>query len=411
MKTAYFTHVWGRENLTVRDRYDELWREVEAADRLGFDYAFSVEHHCTPRESWMSSPVAFATGAALRTERIRVGPMGWVPPLRHPLHVVEEVATLDQLLGGRLEVGLASGVSDEPFLPFGADFARRKVLNRECADLLRTAFAAEGPFDFDGPVHRMRDIELSFGAVQRPHPPIWIPTGDRATLRYLATIGGHTASTMIVPRAATATVYRHFVDWWRAGGRTGEPNIGYWSLVHVAETDAEAESRAADQVVDAFVNTLRYGSVKRSGTPAAPASRLSTADILAGCHDFKFLLDQNLVFVGSPETVAERIRAAALEGCFNTLFGEFVFGDIAGAEAIRSMELYAEGVLPRLADFSPFAAQEAEADGPDAPAGDRADGGPREQGRTAVPAAVPGPYSADEQDEVAARLEALGYID
>ncbi|MFE6869830.1 LLM class flavin-dependent oxidoreductase [Kitasatospora sp. NPDC057692] len=408
MKTAYFSHVWGRENLTVRARYDELWQEVEAADRLGFDYAFSVEHHCTPRESWMSSPVAFATGAALRTERIRVGPMGWVPPLRHPLHIVEEVATLDQLLGGRLEVGLASGVSDEPFVPFGADFANRKVLNRECADLLRTALAADGPFDFDGPVHQLRGVELSFGSVQRPNPPLWIPTGDRSILRYLASIGGHTASTMIVPRAATATVYRHFADWWREAGWSGEPNIGYWSLVHVAETDAEAEARAEAQVYDALVNTLRYGSVQRSGTPAAPASRLSTADILAGCHDFKFLLDHNLVFVGSPATVAERIEAAAREGFFNTLFAEFAFGDIVGPEAIRSMELYAEGVLPRLAGFSPFAPAEEAPEGSEASA-DGVDGVLRALERTAAPVAAP--YSAEEQNEVAARLEALGYID
>jgi alkanesulfonate monooxygenase SsuD/methylene tetrahydromethanopterin reductase-like flavin-dependent oxidoreductase (luciferase family) len=365
MEFAYFTHVWGRENVTVRGRYDQLWREVEAADRLGFDYAFSVEHHCTPEESWMPSPAVFCTGAALRTERIRVGPMGWVPPLRHPLHVVEEVATLDQLLGGRLEVGLASGVSDEPFRPFGADFANRKTLNRECADLLRTALTAQGAFDFDGPVHQLRDVSLSFTSHQRPHPPLWIPTTDRSTLRYLARTGGHTSSTMIVPRAAMGLVYRHYVDWWREEGQPGTPRIGYWSLVHVADTDAEAEARAARQVTDTFVNTLRYGSVKRSGSPAAPASRLSTPDILAGSHDFRFLMDQNLVFVGSPGTVAERLRAAATEGCFNTLLGEFAFGDIAGDEAIGSMELFAREVMPRLAGFSPYQSEQPEqTDGP-----------------------------------------------
>ncbi|MER5307652.1 LLM class flavin-dependent oxidoreductase [Streptomyces sp. NPDC002773] len=354
MKFAYFTHVWGRENLTVRQRYEELWQEVEAADRLGFDYAFSVEHHCTPEESWMSSPAVFCTGAALRTERIRVGPMGWVPPLHHPLHIVEEAATLDQLLGGRLEVGLASGVSDQPFKPFGADFAGRKERTRECADLLRTAFTSKGTFDFDGPVHQLRDVTLSFGAAQHPHPPVWIPTTDRATLRHLAKTGGHTCSTMIVPRAAMGVVYRHYVDWWRKEGQPGVPNIGYWSLVHVAETDAEAEARAAEQATRTFVETLRYGSVRRSADRPAPASGLNTADILAGCHDFRFLMDHNLIFVGSPRTVADRIAAAAREGHFNTLFGEFVFGDITGDEAIGSMELFARDVVPQLAAFSPY---------------------------------------------------------
>lgn len=359
MKFAYFTHVWGRENISVRQRYEELWQEIEAADRLGFDYAFSVEHHCTPEESWMSSPAVFCTGAALRTERIRVGPMGWVPPLHHPLHIVEEAATLDHLLGGRLEVGLASGVSDQPFKPFGADFAGRKERTRECADLLRTAFAGKGSFDFDGPVHRLRDITLSFGAEQTPHPPLWIPTTDRATLRHLAKTGGHTCSTMIVPRAVMGLVYRHYVDWWRKEGQPGAPNIGYWSLVHVAGTDAEAEARAAEQATRTFVETLRYGSVRRSVDRLAPASGLSTADILAGCHDFRFLMDHNLIFVGSPRTVADRIAEAAREGYFNTLFGEFVFGDITGDEAIGSMELFARDVVPHLAAFTPYEPPEA----------------------------------------------------
>ncbi|MFD6326272.1 hypothetical protein ACFWOL_26175 [Streptomyces sp. NPDC058442] len=153
-------------------------------------------------------------------------------------------------------------------------------------------------------------MELSFGARQRPHPPLWIPTTDRNTLRYLARTGGHTSSTMIVPRAA-------------------------------------------EQVTGTFVNTLRYGSVKRSGTPAAPASRLSAPDILAGSGDFRFLMDQNLVLVGSPRTVAERIRAAASEGFFNTVLGKFTFGDIAGAESIASMELFSREVMPLPAGFTP----------------------------------------------------------
>jgi alkanesulfonate monooxygenase SsuD/methylene tetrahydromethanopterin reductase-like flavin-dependent oxidoreductase (luciferase family) len=354
MKFAYFSHVWGAPGLTVGRRYERLWQEIEAADRLGFDYAFSVDHHCTPHESWMPSPAVFCTGASLRTERIRVGPMGWVPSLRHPLHIVEEVATLDQLLDGRLEIGLASGVSPQPFIPFGADFDGRKASTTECADLLRIALAADGAFDFTGPVHELRDITLSFGARQRPHPPLWIPTTDRRMLRYLAEIGGHTGSTMIVPRAALALVYRHYVSWYRRGGHPDTPNIGYWSLVHVADTDAKAEARAAAHVTRTFTETLGYGQVRRSADQAAPGSGLSTADILRGSADFGFLLDHNLIFVGSPLTVAERLKAAAQEGHFNTLFGEFAFGRMTASHVDESVELFARDVIPLLAAFSPY---------------------------------------------------------
>lgn len=355
MRFAYFSHVWGRPGITVAERYEQLWDEIGLADQLGFDYAFSVEHYCTPQESWMPSPALFCTAAAMRTERIRVGPMGWVPPLRHPLHIVSEVAALDQVLGGRLEVGLASGVSPQPFAAFGADFANRKARTRECAELLQTAFAAGGAaFDFDGEYHQLTDITMSFGAIQRPHPPIWIPTTDRSMLRYLASIGAHTSSTMIVPRAAMATVYRHYVHWWTQAGNAGLPAIGYWALVHVAPTDAEAEAQAAGPMTHTFTKTLGYDTLTRSAERPTLASKLSTSDILANAGDFKFLLDNNLVFVGSPATVADRIRTAATEGWFNTLLGEFVFGDLSQQLSNASTELFAHEVAPQLADFSPY---------------------------------------------------------
>jgi alkanesulfonate monooxygenase SsuD/methylene tetrahydromethanopterin reductase-like flavin-dependent oxidoreductase (luciferase family) len=356
LKFAYFTHVWGRPGQTPGQRLDELWREVELAEQLGFDYAFSVEHHFTPHESWMPSPAIFCTGAALRTSRIRVGPMGYVPPLYHPLRIAEEVATLDQLLGGRLEVGLAPGVTADFFGPYGADFAERRELTRECVELIRTALAADGPFDFTGPAHSMTDVTLSFGSVQRPHPPLWLPTTNRATLRYLASIGAHTSATMLLPRTMLGLVYRHYVDWWRAAGHAAEPNIGYWTLVYVAPTEDEAFDQAFPHIIHTFTKTLGYGEADaaRAGAPVTAATGLSTADILAHAGDIAFLREHNLVFVGSPDTVASQIRAAADEGCFNTVLAELNFGELTQQQVASSARLFAAEVMPALRAYSPY---------------------------------------------------------
>ena len=68
MEFAYFNHIWHKENMTPHERYNMLWRELELADDHKFDYAFSVEHHCSPQESWMSSPSLFAVAAGLKTK-------------------------------------------------------------------------------------------------------------------------------------------------------------------------------------------------------------------------------------------------------------------------------------------------------------------------------------------------------
>ena len=78
---------------------------------LGFDFSFCVEHHFQPHESWMSSPALYAVGGGARTKRLRVGSMGFIAPLYHPLRLAEEIAIVDQMLGGRLECGLVPGIS------------------------------------------------------------------------------------------------------------------------------------------------------------------------------------------------------------------------------------------------------------------------------------------------------------
>jgi alkanesulfonate monooxygenase SsuD/methylene tetrahydromethanopterin reductase-like flavin-dependent oxidoreductase (luciferase family) len=353
MRFGYFSHVWGRPGVTPAERYRELWDEVALADRLGFDYAFSVEHHFSPDESWMPSPAIFCTGAALRTERIRIGPMGYLPALGDPIRIVEEVAALDQVLGGRLELGVASGIASTFFNPFKVNFDERKQRTQEFVDLLRTAFGTDEAFDFTGPFHDYSKLNLSFGPVQRPHPPLWVPTGDRRTLRWLATIGAHTSATMIVPRAALGTVYRHYVDWWRAAGHRERPNIGYWTLVHVGPSDEEAMSRAASHITHTLTKTLGYGH-GQAPAPQGGSGELSTATIMSRAADVDFLLDHNLIFVGSPETVVRQITAAAKEGHFNTLLAELNIGLMSEAELTDSATLFATDVMPALRAFEPF---------------------------------------------------------
>ena len=70
--------------------------------------------------------------------------------------------------------------------------------------------------------------------------------------------------------------------------------------------------------------------------------------------DIEYLLNRDLVFVGSPETVARKIKSAAQEGCFNTLFGEFNIGAVGDDDLMRSIRLFGTQVIPRIRDFQPY---------------------------------------------------------
>ncbi len=135
MKFAHFSHIWAKPAMTPHERYEQLWRELALCDEVGFDYSFCVEHHFRPDESWMSSPSLYAVGAGARTRRLRIGPMGYIVPLYHPLRLAEEIAIVDQMLGGRMELGLVPGINADYFRPFGFDYGQRKSPTLEFVDL------------------------------------------------------------------------------------------------------------------------------------------------------------------------------------------------------------------------------------------------------------------------------------
>ena len=150
MKFAHFSHIWAKPGMTPHQRYEQLWRELALCDEVGFDHSFCVEHHFRPDESWMSSPSLYAVGAGARTKRMRIGPMGYIVPLYHPLRLAEEIAIVDQMLGGRMELGLVPGISPDYFRPFGVDYGQRKSPTFEFVDYLRAAFGETQPFSFHG---------------------------------------------------------------------------------------------------------------------------------------------------------------------------------------------------------------------------------------------------------------------
>jgi len=225
MKFAHFSHVWRKPNQSPGERYAQLWRELEVADQVGFDYSFAVEHHVDPRESLSPSPPMYLASAAAHTERMRLGEMGWTVPLYDPLRVVEEVVALDHLTGGRLEVGLVSGALPQHFIPYKADFEHRRERAVEGYQLLKTACANPSGFSFKGEFHEYEDVALQMGPYQQPHPPVWFETGHPPTLEYMAKEGVGTGYVHYVPRGEMAGYYQEYVKDGNAAGHQAKAPI------------------------------------------------------------------------------------------------------------------------------------------------------------------------------------------
>jgi len=362
MKFAHFSHIWAKPGMTPHERYEQLWRELELCDAVGFDHSFCVEHHFRPDESWMSSPSLYAVGAGARTKRMRIGPMGYIVPLYHPLRLAEEIAIVDQMLGGRMELGLVPGINPDYFRPFGLDYGQRKSPTLEFVDYLRTAFGETQPFSFHGEVFHTDSAELAVMPAQRPHPPLWMMSRDPPTLEFCAKHGIHSGYFLVYPRADAAPRYRVFLDNWQRAGWAHKPNIAYTSICYVDETDQKALDTAlfrASRAYEGFLAPAKTGESFEARVAAFAKTFVGrgepgASEIMANVFNPDYLLKHDLVFIGSPETVAAKIRAAAQAGVFNTFMGEFNFSDLPEGDLMRSIRLFGERVIPALRGYEPF---------------------------------------------------------
>jgi alkanesulfonate monooxygenase SsuD/methylene tetrahydromethanopterin reductase-like flavin-dependent oxidoreductase (luciferase family) len=362
MQFAHFSHVWGKAGLTPAERYAQLWRELQLCDELGFDYGFSVEHHFSRDESWMSSCNLYAVAAGARTRRIRLGAMGHVVPLHQPMRLVEEIALCDQMLGGRIEVGLVPGVSPRFFAPFRADFDTKREATLEFVSFLRAAYAGDAPFSFEGRFYQAREAALSVLPVQRPHPPLWIETRDPPTLEFCAREGISTGYFITYPREDAHPRYAAYLAQWKRMGWEASPRIGYSTVVYVDETDGRALDKALKDASQAyrgfFGNPRTPDELNRAQEEGARRHEekgdFKGGEIMRHLLDPDYLMENELVVLGSPDTVAAKLKRLASEGHFNVFMGEFNFGNLAEPDLMRSIRLFGEHVIPALRDFEPF---------------------------------------------------------
>jgi len=118
--------------------YQNALTQLETADRLGYDYAWVVEHHFLEEYSHSPSPESFLAAASQRTKRIRLGHgIVQLPPgFNHPARVAERIATLDLVSGGRVEFGTGQGSSQAELGGFGVDRELKHAQWEEALDTI-----------------------------------------------------------------------------------------------------------------------------------------------------------------------------------------------------------------------------------------------------------------------------------
>jgi alkanesulfonate monooxygenase SsuD/methylene tetrahydromethanopterin reductase-like flavin-dependent oxidoreductase (luciferase family) len=332
MDFGIFDHL-DRHGVPLPQFYEERLRLIELYDSAGFFSYHLAEHHSTPL-GMAPSPSVFLAAVAQRTRRLRFGPMVYALPLYHPLRLIEEICMLDQMSGGRLDIGFGRGASPIELGYFGQDARNSQAIYTEGLELIIKGLT-EQSLTFAGEHFRFDNVPMSLAPLQKPYPPIWygvhsIDAAERAARRALHTIN-------LDSLTEAKPCCERFRTVWRATQNDAPlPKLGLGRFIVVAETDEAALAlarRAYPKWHDAFTYLPRmHGYAQRHPRPA----------------DFDTLMAVGQGVAGSPASVATWLRHEVDETGANYIVGQFAFGDLTSAEFTRSVELFAAHVMPAL---------------------------------------------------------------
>ena len=337
MEFGVFDHL-DRDDQALGDYYRSRLQIIEAYDRLGF-YAYHVaEHHATPL-GMAPSPSVFLSAVAQRTRRLRFGPLVYALPLYHPLRMIEEICMLDQLSGGRLEIGFGRGSSPSELIYYGQDPDKSQKIYAEALELV-IAGLTQRSLTFHGEFFHLRRRADGARAVAEAASADLV---RRACARQRRA-GGAQGLAGGQPRSAGRDLHRLRQlpgGLARGARRRALAAHGPRALHRGGATDAEAlaVARRAYPRWHASFTHLRRKHNRINAHPRPPS--------------FDELAAVGQGVAGTPDTVTAALARQIAATGSNYLVGQFVFGDLSLAEATRSIELFALGVMPRLAGGAP----------------------------------------------------------
>ncbi|RII09551.1 Alkanal monooxygenase alpha chain [Streptomyces sp. YIM 130001] len=293
-------------------------------DEHGVDTVQTEEHHGVA-DNWLPSPFTFAGAVFGATRRIAVTVSAIIGPLHDPLRLAEEIAVLDLISGGRLVTVAGIGYRREEYEAFGVDWHRRGKLQDELLETLLAAWRGE-PFE-----HRGRTVRVTPRPFTDPHPMLLIGGSSRAAARRAARFG-----LPFFPSAYLPELESYYREQLAAHGTEG------WTMMPGAETPllhiAEDPDRTWATYGEHFLHEARTYASWQSGD-------IHSA-VRSGAQSVEELRAEGVYRVLTPDEAVAYAEAGRTE----SLILHPLCGGMPLDEGRRSLELFAESVLPRLKD-------------------------------------------------------------
>jgi alkanesulfonate monooxygenase SsuD/methylene tetrahydromethanopterin reductase-like flavin-dependent oxidoreductase (luciferase family) len=352
-----------------RQKYREMFEQIQLADRLGFDYVFLGEHHFSAEYAHNSATEVLLGALASTTKNIRLGTGIVHASHNHPVRIAERIATIDLLSDGRAEFGYGGGGPEEvaPFLgPRAGDrSARALAAGQIAADIL----SSEGLYPgVDNEFFTIPPVNIVPKAFQKPHPPLWTSVVDPRQTENVALQGLGQLLLSVMGPEMVGEVVETYWDALKTGdirpvGRGINPAVFTFAAGLIAPTKELAMERGYEGVQ--FMGFgLSGGAQAIIGVDNAnlwdsfQAWRNGGPDIRTSTTAPPFVLEMGAQYADSPGTILdsvegaiESIRAFEATNVDGLLFNQ-MFGNTKHEHIMESIELLGTMVFPEFRERS-----------------------------------------------------------
>jgi len=319
----------------------EAVEQTKVAEELGFSTNWYAEHHFS-NYSLCPSPLLMAAHCAGATSRIRLGTAVVVPPLYTPARLLAEIAMVDSLSNGRLELGIGNGYQTYEFERFGVDLDNNKAMTMEMVDMIERGLTQD-TFSYQGTHYQQPETAINVRPLQTPHPPIWFASNDP----------------MFVTRAARSG-YTIFTS-----GVLGSDNRLARTRAHMdgilSEDGQDPASLKVAVLRFAFVSDDKkevehYVDCARYQQRLAVSLRNRQESVVDGYMIQEKPYDEELPF----ERLVQNVPAGSVEKCAASMVDVIrrvkpvhiaiqpQLGDITHKQSLKSMERWAAEVIPAI---------------------------------------------------------------
>ena len=333
---------------SARDYWREALSLVTLCDRYGYSHVRTVEHYFHPYGGYSPNPVVFLAAAAQVTKSARMVTGAVLPAFNNPLKLAGELAMLDALCNGRLDIGFARAFLPHEFSRFGVKLDESRARFDEGVEQVRLLLEQENVTS-DGRFHSFRNVTSLPRPTQRPRPPFYVAALATKESFERAGAAGHGVMAIPMASAAMAELLHVYRDAWKRAGYPGRGTVMLAFHMFCHEDQATAE-RIAREPLNRYLRSLvAAASEWMSGEASADYPGYDKIIAMLARDDFDSQVAKCAAWIGTPQRILDTVATYRSRiGDFEIASLQVNFNNITLADAQASMRLFGDAVLPRL---------------------------------------------------------------